>query len=1461
MSTPFIFLSHSSQDDDFVRLLRRELSDRGLRVWDDARQLRGGDDLNAAIKSAISSVGYFISILSPAAVNSSWVLDELQWAKAVQKKRPDYRIIPLQLPEVGLALIRFLLGKEQLTIPIHSSDGAGLQNALPDILTALGRRLPDDREEMVSPPEAAVDRLMLTLKDPEIYTKGGVTRGKAEATLVFHSAKKGVRPVQSSRFTFISPLGPIEAGDLKWYIEDYPGHPFDFYEERAQEISKNLAVWGHQLYQAITKSESAGKTLEKWLAADGAEERRFSIEIDRELLEDAEPEAKAAAHEAASNLLSLPWEILHDGQGFLFQGRRPARVRRRLPNRKELEALPLQPVLRILLLSPRPVEEGVGFIDHRISPRALLDAVEPLGKLAELTILEQPTFPALLTALEEAQKMGKPFTVVHFDGHGVFDRVNGLGALCFESTEDKEQRKAYDRKMELVHADRIAAELRGYRIPLFFLDACQTAMTQLDPTASVAATLLENGVASVAAMSHSVLVETAKRFTTEFYRTLATGSRIGTAMLAGQKALHADMHRADLPGGKQLHLQDWFVPVLYQEEEDPQIVKKIPSASVIGETLAGRILRRGALPAEPPHTFVGRSRDLLAAERLLRQHPWLVIRGQGGAGKTTLATELSRWLLRTGRCEQVAFVSFEEVKDARAALDVLGRQVLPDQPDYSVAKYENEAAAFQPVARALKERSTIILLDNLESILPLSDGEPLLGVASIDDFIAFFEKLQQTAAYTRLIFTTRESLPAPFDRGERELRLGALGEYDAVKLVAQIMRTEGIQLPAEDHQTLKELFRDLVEKANYHARALTLLAREIARHRGGLRGLTAELHELMAELDRRHPGERENSLFASVELSLRRLPTEMREVVNALAVYHGGADVATWAMVAEQEQETVAQAGMALVQVGLAELVLDRFPYFFKIDPALPVHLKRQMDAAVLAGFEARWVEGTVALAKFLYAQNSKDVHLAASLTLLSEANLLAMLTQKATTSSAEELVQLAERVESLFQYLARPQSLVHATRIREVAAEKLGEWSNARFLTESATIDRLFEKGQIRQALILAEKIYRQCLAAGETAYPGAAYDTAMAHARLGRMLTAIGSAEAALPLLEQARSHFLVLAERDEAAAQMAAKCLPDIGDCLVDIGKLEDAADKYLQAVSESEKLEDWRTVAVGKGQLADVRRMQKKFDETVNLYKEVMDIFERLGEEGSVAIIWHQIGLTHQNSGQVEQAEKAYLRSLAIKTRLNNSANEALTLGQLGNLYYATQRLEDAVSMYRRAAEIHVNLRDLRWEGVDRSNLADTLIKLQRYDEARHEIRKAIECNSQLGAAAVPWKSWNILYNLESATGQIDAATEARRKAITSYAAYREQGGESQSSYYHFFTATYHAIRSGETVIALEQLKANLTPDAPQYYKSIIQKLLVVLEGQRDPNLAEDPNLDYDDVVELRLLLKQLQEAGL
>jgi len=1452
MNNDHIFISHATIDNEFVRDLRLALEGLKLKVWEDNPNLRTGDELEPEIVKAIENSRHFIVVLSQAAIKSDWVKKEIQKAQQVKKdeKKKDYRIIPLLLPDVDIELFKSLsLFEEELIARPVNPDIEGLIEAMPDIMAALRERLPSSYKqtirEVVPKP---IKELLLKLSNPSTQISEGKRLVTATAILAYETDKLNEKK-ESKEFTFTAPLGPIESEELRWYLESYHIWPVGVFKERAERIEDQLPEWGQDLYNSALKVPEVQDVLKAWLDTKEDAERRFSIFVDAKLPEGTEKEKQIETNEAASLLLSLPWELLHDGRSYLFQGRNRVRVRRCLPDRPEQDGQQTPEIelpIHILLVSPRPEDEYTHYFDHRSSALPLVQAMEKLGDLVELTILEPPTCPALRKALKDAEK--DQFDVVHFDGHGVFSKEYGLGGLCFEDPVDTQI--LFKRKPKFVDAKEISAIMREYRIPLVFLDACQTGRVEGNPTASVAVRLLEDGVSSVVAMSYSVLVETARRFVQAFYKELAEGSRVGNAMIEGQSVLEEDTYRGKLMGAGDLQMKDWFVPVMYQEKNDPQLVKKIPEKDA--QQLQIRKHRRsmGYLPETPPHTFVGRSRELLALERLLHNQNYAVIRGQGGAGKTALAVELARWLVKTDRYDHVAFVSMETYTDARGIVNTLGHQLLPEGDKWSVSSDLDKD--LQHIERALIDHTTIIVIDNLESVLPNSRGEAPAGVIPVEELFDLCNTLLDFDPDTRIVFTSREALPEPFDSKGCEIVLGALSREDAIELVSRVMANEGLTPKATDPGGTPQEITDLVEAVNRHARALVLLAKEVSRQ--GVKSTTDNLHRIMAQLHRKYPDDREQSLYASVELSLRRLSPEVREQIKPLAVFHSGVNLVVLSLMTGMESDAVQNLFGELIGVGLAE---DMGYGHLRLDPALSPYLQGEIPEAELEGMKTKWDDGMMQLTDFLYGQRFRDANLASGLTLLELPNLMMMLDQVQDKESPERVVYLARNVEALLEYLGRLQPLAYATSVREKAAEKLVVWSHARFEAERVNIDRLIERGDLQSAYNIAQGLLKRCLDAGEGAYQDADYDIAMAYIILGRVLRFSGAAEAALSPLADAQVRFQKLADAGGTSAEhMASASITERANCLTALGRLDEAEDSYENAIGRFEKLDDRRWIAVSKSSLGTVRRRQGRYRDAIEIYNEARDTFERLGELGTVAIIWHQIGMVYKNAGQFESAEQAYRRALAIRVQQKDRAMEAGDMGELGNLYDVMGRLKEAVTFYSQATDIYVKLQDLRYEGVARSNMARVLIKLKRYDEARRELARAIECREPYGHAAEPWKTYAILYNLEQATGNTDAAKQAQEKAIETYLAYCRAGGVSQSPLSEIYTLAIQAIKQGN-VSQLERELAQLSGTvADPSRKALISNLRAILNGNRDPSLANDPALPYRDVAELMLLLESL-----
>ena len=429
-----LFVSHSTLDDGVVKRLREILEGHGQVPWVDSRELTGGDALTDTIKDAIRTARHCLVVFSPHAFNSPWVPKETRFALEVaQARRDGYKVIPVLLPGVDPdGMVAMLFPNNPLYIRVEEGP-TGLTEAIPRIAAALGLQLPNDWESGQTVEVDPVEELLLALKNPQIVESDGVRRAVAMAELTYIPAEEGGRQITSRQYTFTAPLGPVELEEIRWYIEKYYQWPTGVFKQRATGTEAQLPQWGQALYQAATLAESAREPLAEWRRTTGS--RRFSVQVDGDPPEGTPDDAAARFREAANDLLTLPWEILHDGDGYLSQGANGVRVRRRLPNRKPTTTLKADLPIRVLLISPRPEvadDKGtpVGYLDHRISARALVQAVDELGSdLVKVDLLSPPTFPAMKAALQRAREENDPYEIVHFDGHGVGGGLGGLASF------------------------------------------------------------------------------------------------------------------------------------------------------------------------------------------------------------------------------------------------------------------------------------------------------------------------------------------------------------------------------------------------------------------------------------------------------------------------------------------------------------------------------------------------------------------------------------------------------------------------------------------------------------------------------------------------------------------------------------------------------------------------------------------------------------------------------------------------------------------------------------------------------------------------------------------------------------------------------------------------------------------------------------------------------------------------
>jgi tetratricopeptide (TPR) repeat protein len=334
--------------------------------------------------------------------------------------------------------------------------------------------------------------------------------------------------------------------DLRWYLEEYMDLPDGGAVVRAQRIEGELDRWGRRLYDAL-----------------------FTVTDNRDYLKElqAGPEPRLLTLATRDPvLLRLPWELMSDDAGSLAQR---VAVRRQLEKPEETPPRPAQLPLRILYIVSRPADAG--FLDPRLTAKALFGALDPLGGSVRVDFCRPPTLARMEEMLRDGQRAGDPYGLVHFDGHGTFLPHSQIGALLFEKPDDGSD----ESKADLVRADQLGDLLASYSIPLVVLEACRSGTVGRTAVfRSVAPRLIQAGVGSVLSMGHAVHVEAARLLLDRFYRELVRGTTIGRAVAEARKALRFTPARwiESGPGGRTIKLRDWFLPHLYQRDADDALV-------------------------------------------------------------------------------------------------------------------------------------------------------------------------------------------------------------------------------------------------------------------------------------------------------------------------------------------------------------------------------------------------------------------------------------------------------------------------------------------------------------------------------------------------------------------------------------------------------------------------------------------------------------------------------------------------------------------------------------------------------------------------------------------------------------------------------------------------------------------------------------------------------------------------
>jgi tetratricopeptide (TPR) repeat protein len=1046
---------------------------------------------------------------------------------------------------------------------------------------------------------------------------------------------------------------PLEATELRlgdelsWYLERYLDYPFGF-ETRAERVLAALRKWGTDAFEALF-GEGQARDFYRDATRDGHEQLRLAIVA------------------ASAGVLAWPWEALHDPVlgGDLAHH---CRIERQLD--RIADPPPLHPALSrdrigILLVSPRPYDRDIAY---RSVSRPLVTMIEQRSLPADVKLLRPPTLAALRNEL--AARPGA-YHIIHFDGHGGFGGASGdgnryggpQGTLAFEDAEGKP---------DSVTAAQLSQLLREHRIPIAVLNACQSAMLGKgsdDAFASIATALLRSGVRSVVAMGYSLYVSAAQQFLPDFYQRLFATGEVAEAVRWGRKALLAQPKRS-----YDYALEDWLVPVLYQQE--PLDLAFAATASH-DQTSAGAIIPEDArlTPINAPHGLIGRDSAILALERASRRPPaGLLVHGLGGIGKTTLARGYIEWLAQTqGLPTAVLWFSFENIRSADYVLNRLVEALFG--PDAMAAPDETKWPALRD---ALRANPVLIVWDNFESASGAADSgaDGADGAMSEPDRLRLRQWLEELrGGATHILITSRSDEAWLGTTGCYRVPLGGLHGEERQALTRAILADLGVAFDPKD-----QAIADLVDNLDGHALMMRAILPRLANE--SAESLGRKVESYVPDAESANPVEQK--LYATLRFVEEGLDERLRPLLLPLALHVGHVDsqwLAAMATMAEQPF-TDDDTRRLLEQLEAAGLVHGLFGTCYRLHPALTRYLRARAERFATPDQSMRWKEAFTGV-----------------------------------------IAMLADRLTPLPLHQQRPFFVlfggsVEAARVHAATEREVGIYG--------ALTQCLAAHAQNRRDFPSAEQYFKELAALCET--QEREEFAAGAYHQLGMVAQERRDFEAA----ERWYLKSLEISERLDNEYG-AARTYHQLGIVAYDRRDFDAADGWYSKSLEIKERLGDEDGAAGTYHQLGMVAQERRDFEAAERWYLKSLEIEERLGNELGATRTYHQLGIIVGERGDLDAAERWYLKSLEIEERLGDEHGTGSSYHHLGIVAQKRSNFDAAERWYLKSLEIEERLGDEQGAASTYHQLGIVAAERGDFDAAERWYLKSLEIEERFGNA--------------------------------------------------------------------------------------------------------------------------------
>ena len=247
------------------------------------------------------------------------------------------------------------------------------------------------------------------------------------------------------------------------------------------------------------------------------------------------------------------------------------------------------------------------------------------------------------------------------------------------------------------------------------------------------------------------------------------------------------------------------------------------------------------------------------------------------------------------------------------------------------------------------------------------------------------------------------------------------------------------------------------------------------------------------------------------------------------------------------------------------------------------------------------------------------------------------------------------------------------------------------------------------------------------------------------------------------------------------------------------------------------------------------VQKNWKEALNSYLLAKKAAEQQENKIVLGGAYNNLGNAYRELGQRAEALQAFEEALKISKETGDKKGIASAQGNLGTIYSLMGRRAEALKSYDEARKVFEEIGARESVAIAYLESGSVLFDMKKLDESKQALQKALQISRQVGYKEIAGKSYQLLSQIDTATGNYVSALANYQQ----YISYRDSVSNAEAAkqlleqrMQYAFTKKEDSLRLEQALIAEQLEKQTLLSKEQQQDLKLQQAALELTKREKD-----------------------------